>query len=88
MLDTIGRYLNWILVANSFVVFFGFAWFVVGLIGRSFEIPLGFELWLRLWEPLFTPALGLLMGGAILSGILGYIKRKLEQRQSGWPPSV
>lgn len=76
MIETLGRYLNWLLVANSFLIFFGFGWFVLGLVGRTFDISLGFDLWLRLWEPLFTPALGLFMGGAILSGILGQIKKR------------
>ncbi len=83
MIETLGRYLNWLLVINSFVVFLGFGWFVVGLVGRTFEVPLGFDLWLQLWEPFFTPALGLFMGGAILSGILGQIRK----RWPGSPPT-
>lgn len=80
MLEVIGRWVNWALVANSFLIFLGFAWFLIALLGRSLEIPLGFDLWLRLWEPFFTPALGLFMGGAILSGIIGLIKKR-------WPSS-
>ncbi|AFY62424.1 hypothetical protein [Synechococcus sp. PCC 6312] len=86
MLEVIGRWVNWVLVANSFLIFFGFAWFVVGLLGRSLDIPLGFDLWLRLWEPFFTPALGLFMGGAILSGILGQVKKRWPG--SSQPPKV
>jgi hypothetical protein len=37
---------------------------------RGVEAPL--NLFQRLWEPLFTPAIGLLMGAAILSGVLGW----------------
>ncbi len=86
MLETLGRVINWVLVANSFVIFFGFAWFLLGLVGRTFDIPLGFDLWLKLWEPFFTPALGLFMGGAILSGILAQIRKRWPGSPS--PPSA
>jgi hypothetical protein len=38
---------------------------------RGIEAPL--DWFQRLWEPLFTPAIGLLMGAAILSGVLGWL---------------
>lgn len=78
MKDKLLSWLNWALVANLFFVFFSFAWFAIALLGRSFNIPLGFDLWYSLWEPVFTPAIGILMGGAILSGIISWIKKKLN----------
>lgn len=76
MKDKLLQWLNWALVANLFFVFFSFGWFAIALIGRSLNIPLGFDLWYSLWEPVFTPALGILMGGAILSGVISWVRRK------------
>lgn len=68
--------LNWVLVANIFFVFLSFAWFAIATVGRSAHVNLGLDLWYALWTPLFQPALGLLMAGAILSGVASWVKRK------------
>ncbi len=81
MKDKLLNLLNTVLVADVFLVLIGFAWFAVAVIGRSTGIPLGLDLWYKLWEPLFTPAIGVLMAGALLSGIISWISRKLEARQ-------
>ena len=73
MLDWLNRFL----VINVFVVLFSFFWFAIALIGRALDVPLGFDLWYRLWEPVFTPAIGILMMGAIVSGLISYISKKL-----------
>ncbi len=57
-----------LLLADVFLVLFGFIWFAAAVIGRSLEIPLGFDLWYRLWQPLFNPAIGILFLGAIARG--------------------
>jgi len=75
MKDKLKNLLNIILVADVFLVLISFAWFAVAVIGRSTGIPLGLDLWYKLWEPLFTPAIGILMAGAILSGIISWISR-------------
>lgn len=80
MLDKAMNALNTFLVINTFVVLGSFLWFVLALLGRSLNIPLGFDLWYKLWEPVFTPALGILMGGALLSGLLGQVRKRLPQR--------
>jgi hypothetical protein len=72
--------LNWLLTANVFVVLAAFVWFAIALLGRSLKLDLGFEVWLRLWQPVFTPAIGLLMAGAIISGISSWLIRKWEAR--------
>ena len=79
MKEQLMGYLNRFLVINVFFVLFSFFWFVIALIGRSFNLSLGFDLWYRLWEPVFTPAIGILMMGAIVSGLISYISKKL-----GW----
>ncbi|MBE9212579.1 hypothetical protein IQ247_07595 [Plectonema cf. radiosum LEGE 06105] len=77
MKDKLLNLLNIVLVADVFLVLISFGWFAVAVIGRSTGVPLGLDLWYKLWEPLFTPAIGILMAGAILSGIISWISRKL-----------
>lgn len=71
-------WLNRLLVFDVFLVLFSFAWLVVAVIGETMEIPLGWQLWTRLWQPVFTPAIGILMLGAILSGIVNQISKRLN----------
>lgn len=70
MKDKLLDLLDKFLVFDVFVVLFSFFWFAAALIGRSLDIPLGLDLWYQLWEPVFTPAIGILMGGAILSWVV------------------
>lgn len=70
--------LNLILVADVFFVLFSFFWFVIALLGRSAKVNLGFDLWYKLWEPIFMPAIGVLMAGAIFSGLLGWVSKKFQ----------
>lgn len=79
------KFLNWLnlaLVANIFLVLFSFFWFAAAVVGRGFGISLGLDLWYRLWEPVFTPAIGILMGGAILSGILSWFNKRFASKQT------
>ena len=61
-----------LLVADVFVVIAGAVWFGVAVLCHSRGVDAPLHLFQRLWEPLFTPAIGLLMGAAILSGVLGW----------------
>ena len=81
MKDKLLNLLNTFLVADVFLVLISFLWLVIAVIGRSAGIPLGLDLWYKLWDPLFTPAMGILMAGALISGIISWISRKLEVRQ-------
>ncbi|MFM7641807.1 MAG: hypothetical protein ACKO45_09685 [Cyanobium sp.] len=65
-----------LLVADVFVVLAGALWFGlgVGLHLRGSEGAL--QTFQRLWPPLFQPAIGLLMAGALLSGGLGWWRRR------------
>ena len=65
-----------LLVVNVFVVIAGAIWFAVAVTLHSQHIEAPLELFQRLWEPLFTPAIGLLMGAALLSGALGWWQRR------------
>ncbi|MGB5770828.1 MAG: hypothetical protein WBM32_13325 [Crocosphaera sp.] len=78
MRETILTWLNRLLVADVFLIFLGFFWFVVAVIGRSLNIPLGFDIWYKLWQPLFNPAIAILFLGAILSWLINKILQKLD----------
>ncbi len=69
MKDKVWNFINLFLTANVFFVLAVFGWFVVGLIGRANNINLGFDLWHSLWVPVFMPAISILMGGALFSGL-------------------
>ena len=73
-------WIDTLLVIDVFVVIAGAVWFGVAVVchSRSIEAPL--NLFQQLWEPLFTPAIGLLMGAAILSGVLGWCLRWWQRR--------
>ncbi|BAY32704.1 hypothetical protein NIES2107_45940 [Nostoc carneum NIES-2107] len=78
MKDKLLSWLNYILVADVFLVLLGFAWFAIAVIGDASGINLGLDLWHQLWQPLFNPALGILMGGALLSGLINWVSRKFQ----------
>ena len=65
-----------LLVVDVFVVIAGATWFAVAVTLHSQHIEAPLVLFQRLWEPLFTPAIGLLMGAALLSGALGWWQRR------------
>jgi hypothetical protein len=65
-------WIDTLLVADVFVVIAGAIWFGVAVLCHSRGVEAPLNLFQRLWEPLFTPAIGLLMGAAILSGVLGW----------------
>jgi hypothetical protein len=64
------KFLIWfdrLLIADVFLVMFGFFWFAIALVGRYVGIPLGWEIWYKLWQPVFNPAIGILFLGALVS---------------------
>jgi hypothetical protein len=65
-----------LLVANVFLVLAGAGWFGIAVLLHGWGQDTPLELFQRLWEPLFTPAIGLLMAAAILSGVLGWWQRR------------
>jgi len=65
-----------LLVIDVFVVIAGALWFGVAVVCHSQKIEAPLSLFQRLWEPLFTPAFGLLMAAALFSGALGWWQRR------------
>jgi hypothetical protein len=82
MKDKLLEWLNLALMANLFLVLFSFFWLAIAVLGHAFNIPLGLDLWYRLWQPLFTPAIGILMAGALLSGAASWLSKRLASKQT------
>ncbi|MGB3787606.1 MAG: hypothetical protein WA949_06325 [Phormidesmis sp.] len=76
MKDRLINFLNTALMFNLFFVLLSFGWFAIALIGRAANINLGFDLWYSLWDLLFMPAIGILMAGALVSGLSSWVSRK------------
>ncbi len=68
--------LDTLLVIDVFVVIAGAVWFGVAVVCHSQQLEQPLTLFQQLWEPLFTPAIGLLMAAALLSGALGWWQRR------------
>ena len=75
-METLKSWLDRLLVADVFVVIAGAFWFLAAVLceGRGIHQPLA--VFQQLWEPLFTPAIGLLMAAAVISGVLGWWQRR------------
>ncbi len=76
-------WLNRLLTANFFLVLVLFVWFVVAAIGENLKVHLGWHLWQQLWQPLIQPAVGLVMLGAIGSGILSRFTKDKDFQGGG-----
>jgi TRAP-type C4-dicarboxylate transport system permease small subunit len=79
MITRISNLINNLLTVNVFFVLLSFGWFVIAIVGEYTHIPMGLLIWQSLWEPLFLPAISVLMGGAILSGTISYISKNLNR---------
>lgn len=73
-------WLDSLLVANVFLVIAGALWFGLAIALHSRGVGAPLKLFQQLWEPLFTPAIGLLMAAAVLSGILGWWQRRAQKQ--------
>jgi len=76
------RLRDWIdrlLVADVFLVLAGALWFAAAVLLQSQGVKAPLAIFQRLWEPLFTPAIGLLMAAALLSGALGWWQRRVQR---------
>jgi hypothetical protein len=68
--------LDRLLVLDVFLVLAGALWFGLGVVLHLRGADGVLALFQRLWVPLFQPALGLLMLAALLSGGLGWWRRR------------
>ncbi|MEN9254498.1 MAG: hypothetical protein Q6K26_06425 [Gloeomargarita sp. SZTDM-1c_bins_89] len=60
-----------LLLLDVAVVLLGFAWWMVAVLGQGVWPGLG-RTWLQLWQPLWQPAIGLLVLGAIGTGVMNW----------------
>jgi len=65
-----------LLVADVFLVLAGAGWFLVAVLLHSRAVDTPLELFMILWEPLFTPAIGLLIAASLISGLLNWWQRQ------------
>ena len=75
-LDRVREWIDRVLVADVFLVLAGALWFLVAVVAAAQGQEMPLRLFQRLWQPLFTPAIGLLMAAALLSGALGWWQRR------------
>ena len=68
--------LDTLLIIDVFVVLAGAVWFGVAVALQSQQVEAPLRLFQALWQPLFTPAIGLLMAAALLSGAAGWWQRR------------
>lgn len=74
------KFLQWLdraLMLDLFLVLAGFFWFAIALVGRAADVSLGLDLWYKLWQPVFTPAIGILMLGSIANGVIRQVSKRL-----------
>ena len=69
-----------LLVANVFLVMGGALWFLVAVVALNQGLEEPLTVFQRLWQPLFMPAIGLLLATALLSGLAGWLKTALKRR--------
>jgi hypothetical protein len=82
MKDKALSWLNTALVIDLFLVLASFGWLAIAIVGETTGIPFGLSLWYKLWEPLFMPAIGILMAGALMSGAIGWVGKRLSDRKN------
>jgi len=67
------------LIADFFFVLAALVWLAAGIASKFIlKTESVYLAWYALWPVLFQPALGLLMLGAIISGVSGWMKEKGE----------
>ena len=81
MKDKLLSWLNLALMIDLLLVLISFVWFAIAVAGRAANLNLGFDLWYFLWQPLFLPAISILMAGAIISGVASWIAKQLSSER-------
>ena len=79
------RWLDRLLMLNVLVVILGAGFFGVAVAAQTQGSNAPMDLFQTLWQPLFTPAISLLIMAALLSGILSWWQRRVLKagRDSG-----
>ena len=72
-------WLDRLLVMDVFLVLAGAGWFGIAIVASSQGVEAPLHLFQQLWDPLFTPAIGLLIASALVSGIASWWQRRGPQ---------
>ena len=72
-------WLDRLLVVDVFLVLAGAGWFGIAIVASSQGVEAPLHLFQQLWDPLFTPAIGLLIASALVSGIASWWQRRGPQ---------
>jgi Mn2+/Fe2+ NRAMP family transporter len=75
------RWLDRLLVLDVFVVLAGAVWFAVAVVASSQGLKAPLRQFQQLWDPLFTPAIGLLIAAALANGINSWWQRRALQAE-------
>ena len=73
------RWLDRLLVLDVFLVLGGAVWFAGAVIADGQGLTAPMQQFQRLWDPLFTPAIGLLMAAALINGLWSWWQRRMLQ---------
>ena len=77
------RWLDRLLMLNVLVVFLGAGFFGVAVVAQTQGRNQPMDLFQLLWQPLFTPAISLLIMAALISGILSWWQRRVQPGDRG-----
>ena len=73
-------WLDRLLVLDVFLVLAGAGWFGAAIVASSQGVKAPLRLFQQLWDPLFTPAIGVLIASALVSGLTSWWRRRGPQR--------
>ena len=77
------RWLDRLLMLNVLVVIGGAVFFGVAVAAQAQGHDQAMDLFQSLWQPLFTPAISLLIMAALLSGIISWWQRRVMKPDPG-----
>ncbi len=77
------RWLDRLLMLNVLLVASGAVFFTVAVIAQSQGRDRAMDLFQQLWQPLFTPAISLLIMAALISGIVSWWQRRVQTADRG-----
>eukprot|EP00471_Norrisiella_sphaerica_P004222 CAMPEP_0184487354 /NCGR_PEP_ID=MMETSP0113_2-20130426/9868_1 /TAXON_ID=91329 /ORGANISM="Norrisiella sphaerica, Strain BC52" /LENGTH=176 /DNA_ID=CAMNT_0026869633 /DNA_START=156 /DNA_END=683 /DNA_ORIENTATION=- len=71
------------LIADFFFICASLVWLAAGVVAKFvLKTEAIYEAWYALWTPIFQPALGLLMAGALVSGLGGWLDEQKDGNSS------
>jgi len=77
------RWLDRLLMLNVLLVASGAVFFTVAVLAQSQGRDQPMDLFQQLWQPLFTPAISLLIMAALISGIVSWWQRRVQTADRG-----